>query len=130
MIARINSLLRRVDKAKPSATVTLGEIVIDSEQRTATVKGATVDLTSRELDLALYMLRNQGRLLTRHELLENVWRTNPDLETRTIDTHVSRLRVRLALTAENGFELTTVYHKGYRLEYHPPAATTDVAGNT
>ena len=70
------------------------------------------------------MLRHPGRLLTRQELRENVWRTSPNIVTRTVDTHVSRLRSKLSLTPETGFELSTVYHKGYRLEYRresPPA---------
>lgn len=68
------------------------------------------------------MLRNHGRLLTRQELLENVWRTSASIITRTVDTHISRLRAKLGLTPENGFDLSTVYHKGYRLEYRAPGA--------
>ena len=116
-LARINALMRRGASAKPASVLRLGAIVIDNDRHVTTVKGAPVDLTDRELELALYMLRNHGRLLTRQELLENVWKTNPDVITRTVDTHVSRLRTKLALTPENGFDLTTVYHKGYRLEF-------------
>ena len=64
---------------------------LDGATHQATVNGAVVALTDREWLLAVYMLRNHGRLLTRQELLENVWRTNPDIVTRTVDTHVSRL---------------------------------------
>ncbi len=123
-IARIHALLRRGEKAKPASVVTLGSIVIDAEQHTTMVKGVPVDLTGRELTLALYLLRNHGRLLTRHELLENVWHTNPEVITRTVDTHISRLRIKLGLIPENGFDVTTVYHKGYRLEYQPANVTT------
>ena len=49
----------------------------------------------------------------------NAWHTSTSIITRTVDTHVSRLRAKLGLTRENGFELTTVYHKGYRLAYNP-----------
>ena len=122
MIARIHALLRRSGQANPPTVITLGGIVIDGDRHTVTLNGAAVELTDRELELALYMMRNLGRLLTRQELLENVWHTNPQVVTRTIDTHISRLRIKLALVEENGFELTTVYHKGYRLEYHPPGA--------
>ena len=123
VIARIHALLRRGDKVKPQSLIALGDIVVDIDRHVTTVRGIAVDLTDREQELALYMLRNHGRLLTRQELLKNVWRTNPEVVTRTVDTHVSRLRVKLNLTLENGFELTTVYHKGYRLEYKPPIAT-------
>ena len=115
-LARVNALLRR-GSVKPLALVTLGGIQIDIDKHRASINGAQVDLTDRELVLAVYMLRNHGRLLTRQELLENVWRTSPNIVTRTVDTHVSRLRAKLGLTPENGFNLSTVYHKGYRLEY-------------
>ena len=127
-LARINALMRRGAVAKPSATVTLGGVQIDIDKHRATINGTQVELTDRELALAVYMLRNHGRLLTRQELLENVWRTSPEIVTRTVDTHVSRLRAKLGLTPENGFDLSTVYHKGYRLEYHPQVDDDTVSG--
>ena len=123
VIARVNALLRRSSTAKPAGLLTLGPVQIDIDNHSASINGALVSLTDRELDLAIYMIRNHGRLLTRQELLEQVWHTSANLVTRTVDTHVSRLRVKLGLTAENGFELSTVYHKGYRLEYRPAADT-------
>lgn len=122
MLARINALTRRGANVKPQSIIALGGVHIDMDTHRATVNSAPVDLTDRELALAVYMLRNHGRLLTRQELLENVWRTSPNIVTRTVDTHVSRLRAKLALTPENGFDLSTVYHKGYRLEYRPATA--------
>jgi two-component system, OmpR family, response regulator RegX3 len=118
-LARINALMRRGSNAKPLAVVSLGGVQIDVDKHRATINGTEVDLTDRELALAVYMLRNHGRLLTRQELLENVWRTSPEIVTRTVDTHISRLRAKLGLTPENGFDLSTVYHKGYRLEFRP-----------
>jgi DNA-binding response OmpR family regulator len=120
-LARVHALLRR-GKAKPMAVVTLGCVQIDIDRHRATTNGTQIELTDRELALAVYMLRNHGRLLTRQELLENVWRTSPNIITRTVDTHVSRLRAKLGLTPENGFDLSTVYHKGYRLEFRQPDA--------
>jgi two-component system, OmpR family, response regulator RegX3 len=128
-IARVNALLRRGPAAANAAgtsaaavtTISLGSIVIDPAAHRATRQGVVVDLTDREMELAVYMLRNHGRLLTRQELLENVWRTSASIITRTVDTHISRLRAKLGLTSENGFDLSTVYHKGYRLEYRPAA---------
>lgn len=116
MLARIYALARR-GHVKPSSVVSLGNVQVDVDKHRAITNGTHIDLTDRELALAVYMLRNHGRLLTRQELLENVWRTSPNIVTRTVDTHVSRLRAKLCLTPENGFDLSTVYHKGYRLEY-------------
>ncbi len=118
-VARVHALLRRGANPRPAATVTLGGVHIDVDQSRVTSHGVPVELTGRELQLAVYMLRHHGRLLTRHELLENVWHTSTNIITRTVDTHVSRLRAKLGLTPANGFELTTVYHKGYRLTYNP-----------
>ncbi len=127
-LARVHALLRR-GTTKPMSVVGLGCVQIDIDRHRATSNGAQIELTDRELALAVYMLRNHGRLLTRHELLENVWRTSPNIKTRTVDTHVSRLRAKLALTPENGFELSTVYHKGYRLEFRE-AGAEDGAGES
>ena len=126
-MARVHALLRR-GTAKPMSVVSLGCVQIDIDRHRATSNGAQIELTDRELALAVYMLRNHGRLLTRQELLENVWRTSPNIVTRTVDTHISRLRAKLALTPENGFELSTVYHKGYRLEFRQQGAE-DGAGD-
>jgi len=113
-LARINALVRR-SSANSAAAVTLGGVHIDKYR--ATINGKPVDLTDRELMLAVYMLRNHGRLLTRQELQENVWSTTTGFIARAIDTHISRIRVKLGLTPENGFNLSTVYHRGYRLEF-------------
>ncbi len=123
-LARIHALMRRGATGNPPAIVVLGGVQVDIDKHRATTNGVQVELTDRELDLAVYMLRNHGRLLTRQELLENVWRTSPDIVTRTVDTHISRLRAKLGLTPDNGFDLSTVYHKGYRLEYRAPAGET------
>ncbi len=120
-LARIHALMRRGTSGSLPTMVTLGGVQVDIDKHRAISNGIQVDLTDRELDLAVYMLRNHGRLLTRQELLENVWHTSPDIVTRTVDTHISRLRAKLGLTPENGFDLSTVYHKGYRLEYRAPA---------
>lgn len=120
LLARVQALARRGKVAPRDDLTTLGGVTLDANTHRATVNGATVELTDREWLLATYLLRNHGRLLTRHELLENVWRTNPDIVTRTVDTHISRLRGKLELTPEHGFDLSTVYHKGYRLEYIAP----------
>ena len=114
-LARINALARR-GNAKLSDIVTLGGVHIDVDKHRATVNGTLVELTTLETTLAVYLLRNHGRLLTREELQANVWRSNSSFIARAIDTHVSRVRAKLGLISDNGFNLSTVYHRGYRLE--------------
>lgn len=78
--------------------------------------GEPIELTEKEFNLAVFLFRNLGRLLSRGHLLEAVWGRNASVATRTVDTHVSRVRSKLELRPENGFRLTPAYNYGYRLE--------------
>jgi len=80
------------------------------------LNGKAIDLTQKEFDLAVFLFRHADRVLSRGHILENVWGANPKLNTRTVDTHISRIRKKLSLTEENGWELTSIYQHGYRLE--------------
>jgi len=114
-LARVNALLRR-GGGKPADLIKLGNVQIDVNRRRAIVNGTAIHLTDRELMLAVHMLRNHGRLITREQLLDCVWESSSALDKRTMDSHINRLRTKLRLTPENGFNLITVYRKGYRLE--------------
>ena len=79
-------------------------------------------MTQTDYELAVFLLRNIGRLLSRGHILEAVWGQSAELNTRMVDTHVSRIRGKLGLTPENGWRLSAVYHHGYRLERVAAAA--------
>lgn len=121
--ARIEALIRRKAVASVpaavSGTVVAGNIVLDPAARSALVDGQPVALTGKEFDLALLLLRNLGALFNRQVLLEKVWAVDAEIDTRTVDTHVSRLRRKLGLEPAKGWLLTTVYGHGYRLERAP-----------
>ncbi|HEX5802889.1 MAG TPA: response regulator transcription factor [Azospira sp.] len=121
--ARIEALIRRKAIASVptavSGTVVAGNIVLDPAARSALVDGQPVALTGKEFDLALLLLRNLGALFNRQVLLEKVWAVDAEIDTRTVDTHVSRLRRKLGLEPAKGWLLTTVYGHGYRLERAP-----------
>jgi DNA-binding response OmpR family regulator len=113
-MARVHALLRR---RKPRQTLLqFGNIEIDLEGRRIRLAGADVDLTQREFELAVILLRNVGRVLSREELLSGVWAREADVDTRTVDTHASRLRKKLGLAGESGLMLSSVYGQGYRLD--------------
>lgn len=115
--ARIQAVLRRAYPAELNArSETFGDITFDQLHLTATVRGEVVTLTSKEFALALVFFRNLNRALGRSYLLESVWGRSPDLATRTLDAHVSKIRAKLNLRPENGFKLAPVYSYGYRLE--------------
>lgn len=113
-MARIHALLRR---RKPRVSIlNFGGIEIDLEGRRIRLAGADVDLTQREFELAVILLQNIGRVLSRDELLSSVWSRDAGVDTRTVDTHASRLRKKLGLAGESGLMLSSVYGQGYRLD--------------
>lgn len=119
-VARVKALLRRSGGDAP-AEVEFGQYRTDSANRTMVVAGAPVVLTEREFELAKYLLARFGKVVTRADLLKNVWRiTAEGLETRTIDTHMSKLRKKLKLDGAHGIRLTSIYNHGYRLEAVDP----------
>jgi two-component system response regulator RegX3 len=118
LLARIDAVLRRTRASRPGdeGPFTLAEFTVDVESRTIQRHGQPIELTQKDFDLAVFLFRNLGRLLSRGHILENVWGRSPTLNTRTVDTHVSRLRSKLGLTPENGWRLVAIYQHGYRLE--------------
>lgn len=117
VMARVRAMERRVFGEKTEKEVLkAGNFEIDTGSGIVALNGENVNLTDREVKLAVLLFSNIGRLLSRDYLLENVWGINPDVVTRTVDTHVSRLRQKLELYPENGWQLKAVYQHGYRLE--------------
>ena len=94
----------------------LGEYAIKQEQRCIELRGEPVKLTQKEFELASYMFQNPGKLLSRVHLLEKLWGLNAEVDTRTVDTHVSRIRRKLAIKPENGWQIVPEYGWGYRIE--------------
>jgi two-component system response regulator RegX3 len=118
MLARIGSLSRRTQTShQDKPVIEVGDLKVDNVLRQIFRDGEVIDLTGKEFDLALFLLRNVGRILSRGYILESVWGRSPDLNTRTVDTHISRIRKKLDLNAEHGWRLTAIYQHGYRLEH-------------
>ncbi|QTC89841.1 response regulator transcription factor [Brevundimonas goettingensis] len=123
--ARIHALLRRAYGApEAQALETHGHVVLDPATATATANGAPVSLTAKEFAVALTLFRNLNRALSRSYLLDSVWGSDPDLNSRTLDMHISRVRSKLNLRPDAGFRLAPVYSYGYRLERIEAAAST------
>lgn len=118
LLARVRAVLRRRGGAESDAQTSLlvPPYAIDGERRRISIDGEEIDLTQREYELACYLFRRQGRIVSRDALLENIWNLGPSVSTRTVDTHVSRLRKKLQLSGEHGLRLTAIYQHGYRLE--------------
>lgn len=123
-LARLEARLRRLAGPDPGL-VRIGARELDAVARVLRVGGAVVELTPKEFDLAALFLRNPGRLFSRSELLQRVWGTLADVETRTVDAHVSQLRRKAGLDGLDGWSLRAVYGRGYRLARVPDAPEAD-----
>jgi len=92
LIARVEVLGRRGPAIAEATELSIGDLIVDLLGRTVTRAGRRIDLTQREFRILDYLMRNEGRVVTRSMLLENVWDYNFDPQTNIIDQHVSRLR--------------------------------------
>ncbi|MGD8867985.1 MAG: response regulator transcription factor [Gemmatimonadales bacterium] len=115
LVMRVKAVLRRAapEASRPARGRVLraGALTIDVDANRVTVDGTDVDLTPKEFQLLLCLLERRGRTQSRRGLLESVWDTTAEIETRTIDMHIGRLRAKLG-TAGNMIE--TVRGFGYR----------------
>ncbi len=117
LIARINAAGRRANAGDAESEVLeIGPFRIVFAERAIHFGDETIELTQKEFALAVFLLRNNGKLLSRGFILEKVWNMPPEINTRTVDTHISRLRNKLHLTPEYGWRLSAIYQHGYRLE--------------
>jgi len=117
LVARVQALLRRAYPSQNTVEqIQFGDYIFEVRTGRLIVAGTAVDVTQKEFDLALLFFRNLGRPLSRAYILEAVWSRDIEIPSRTMDTHVSRVRSKLQLRPENGFRLAPVYSYGYRLE--------------
>lgn len=117
ILSRVEAVLRRTSAAQvPDRFESHGPYRFDRQELAAHLDGERIVLTAKEFDLALMFFRNLNKPLSRSYLLEMVWGSVPELATRTLDMHVSRIRTKLQLRAGNGYLLQTVFGYGYRLE--------------
>ena len=115
LLARFRAVLRRSRPAPGAAPSTLGALVMDLGTHTASVGGETLALTPKEFDLLRALVEARGRVLSREFLLDRVWGYSraSEIESRTVDVHVRRLRVKLG---PEGRRILTVKSVGYRLD--------------
>lgn len=117
LLARVGAIARRSGLTEEQADVLeIEPFRLDRKLGKITVDDESVSLTAREFELAWFLFTNLSKILSREYLLRHVWNITSAVNTRTVDTHVSRIRSKLGLRPENGWQLTSVYHYGYRLE--------------
>ncbi|HTI61974.1 MAG TPA: response regulator [Gemmatimonadaceae bacterium] len=116
LVLRVGAILRRMASAGPANIMSVGPIAIDRDEHRVTVDGRLIDLTATEYKLLLLLAERRGRVQGRALLLETVWEAAPDIQTRTVDMHVQRLRTKLGTA---GDLIETVRGFGYRLKAQP-----------
>jgi len=120
LVARIKVVLRRFE-SKPLETVyTLEDIEVDIVRQEVRKRGVPIEFTAKEFDLLRYFLENNGKPLSRDLLLEDVWGQCVETTTRTVDTHVLKLRKKLEKTPDSPRYLLTIYGVGYKFNYYDP----------
>jgi len=120
LLARVDALLRRASSAnakpKLAAPVSFGDVQVDPGTHTVRRSGEAVSLRPKEYELLLALLRRQGQVASRAELLEEVWGYSGEVYSRTVDTHVAELRRKLEDNAAEPRHILTVRKTGYRIQ--------------
>lgn len=115
LLARVEAVLRRTGRGM--AVLRTWDVTVDTARQQVTKNGAPVELTPKEYELLLLLLRNRGRALYRDYILETVWGLDAELDTaRTVDTHIRRLRRKLGWDSQ----IETVWRVGYCLQPEGP----------
>jgi len=116
LVARVKAVLRRFERPLSQAPVKIGDIEIDPGAMTLTVSGNLVTTTATEFRLLDYFARHIGRVFTRDQLLDSVWRDTAYVTPRSVDVYVRRIREKIEPDPENPRYLKTVRGAGYRFE--------------
>jgi DNA-binding response OmpR family regulator len=115
--ARVEAVLRRaMPTVSQKRVLNFGGYAFDRLTERVRVRDEEIALSAKEFQLALTLFENMHRALSRSYLLETIWQSSGDLPTRTLDMHVSRIRTKLQLTAENGYRIVAISGYGYRME--------------
>ncbi len=123
LVARVKANLRRRDMDRaPPLKLTFENVSVDLKRQVVTRDGKREDLPTRETDLLTYLIRHQDRVISRNELLEQVWEypNVEGVETRTVDNYVVRLRQKVEPDPEHPRVVLTVRGRGYRFGWEEP----------
>jgi DNA-binding response OmpR family regulator len=120
LMARVKAIFRRIDELKSDrqpdkqTIIRAGEMAIDPERRTVSLKNKTIDLTAKEFDLLLHFARNVGKVFTRSRLLDEVWGYGHDGYEHTVNSHINRLRAKIEKNPAQPVYILTVWGVGYK----------------
>lgn len=113
MVARVNAVLRRTNRAIASPELVVGDILMREREHRVTVSGENINLTHKEFDLLKLFMNNVGLVFSRDQLMSKIWGLDYVGESRTVDMHIKTLRQKLG---KAGGQIKTVIGVGYKLE--------------
>lgn len=116
LVARVQALVRRSRKQPIQKVISYPPYEFDIRENTITMNGIPASLTHKEFDLAFFFFENAGKLVSRVKILDSVWGHAGEIDTRTIDAHVSKIKKKLQIAPQNGWNISSIYGYGYRLE--------------
>lgn len=116
LVARVKAVLRRCEAAPSPAVIRTGELEIDALAMVLTVRGTVVTATATEFRLLHYLVRHAGRVFTRDQILDAVWKDTAFVSPRSVDVYVRKLRAKIEIDPEQPHYLRTVRGAGYRFE--------------
>ena len=121
LVARVKAVLRRVpgkEEQAGSDLIKFPNLMINRQEYVATSSGTSVQLTAKEMDLLWHMASHPGRVFSREQLLESIWGYEYFGDTRTVDTHIKRIRQKLGVKDDSLWDIKTVWGVGYKFEVH------------
>ena len=116
LVARVKAVLRRLEQPAGESPITAGDLTIDPGAVRVTVRVQPVDLSATEFQLLEFLARHPGRVFSREQLLDAVWRETRFVTPRSVDVYVRRLREKIEADPENPAFIVTVRGAGYRFE--------------
>lgn len=118
LLARVKALLRRTEDLRPAQEnrYIIGDLTVNQKRHEVLVKGEAVTLTKKEFDMLCYLMENRGMVLTRDQLLNQIWGYDFDGENRTVDVHIRTLRQKLG---DCGTYIETIRGIGYKIGGNP-----------
>lgn len=121
VVARVKAVLRRQasPKEKPAEALSYPNLLIDMTKHTVVAFGEEVALANKEMELLWHLASHPGVAVSREQLLESVWDYSYCGDTRTVDTHIKRIRKKLGIPADSPWDIKTVWGIGYKFEVKP-----------
>lgn len=124
VVAKVKAILRRVDQLEAGRTeeyltgekLSIGQLDIYPDRHESYINGELMELTPKEFELLVYLITNKGRVLTREQLLQTIWKFDYAGDTRSVDVHISHLREKIEENTRKPSYIKTIRGLGYKME--------------